>query len=190
MRIYVEFGTIEQIFECFGFLINGGSVASVSYALETLPFMVGETNLHGMEFRSSTISAGGLSEAYGSALLDLFLWELCFSLVSPLWESCYSLASCRLFRFLFFFLLLSFLLRLLFHLFFLSHSPLFPFLPHKLFPSIFLLLLFSTSFLSFSFFSFSLSPFPFLFVFCLFFLEGISCIVCFRDVIDGTIDCN
>ena len=58
MRIYGEFGTIALIFECFGFLINGGSVASVSYALETLPFMVGESNLHGMEVRSSTVSAG------------------------------------------------------------------------------------------------------------------------------------
>ena len=50
MRIYGEFGTIAQIFECFGFLINGGLVASVSYALETLSFMVGESHLHGMEF--------------------------------------------------------------------------------------------------------------------------------------------
>ena len=94
MRIYGEFETIVQIFECFGFLINGGSVASVSYALETLPFMVGESHLHGMEFRSSAVSTGGSSEAYGSALLDHCLWELCFSLVSPLWDSCYSLASC------------------------------------------------------------------------------------------------
>ena len=83
-----------QVSERFGFLINGGSVASVSYALETLPFMVDESYLLGMEFRSSTVSAGGSSEAYGSALLDHYLWELCFSLVSPLWESCYSLASC------------------------------------------------------------------------------------------------
>ena len=94
MRIYGEFGTIAQNSECFGFLINGGSVASVSYALETLLFMVGESNLHGMEFRSSTVSAGGLSEASSSALQDLCLWELRFSLVSALWESCYSLASC------------------------------------------------------------------------------------------------
>ena len=34
----------------------------------------------------------GSSEVPGSAFLDLCLWELCFSLVSPLWESCYSLA--------------------------------------------------------------------------------------------------
>ena len=50
-----------QVFKRFGFLINGGSVASVSYALETLPFMVGESYLLGMEFRSSTVSAGGSS---------------------------------------------------------------------------------------------------------------------------------
>ena len=94
MRIYGEFGTIAKISECFGFLLNGDFVASVSYALETLPFVVGESHLHGMEFRSSTVFAGGSSEASGSALLDHCLWELCFSLVSPLWESCYSLASC------------------------------------------------------------------------------------------------
>ena len=72
-----------QVSECFSFLINGDSVASISYALETLPFMVVESYLLGMEFRSSTFSAGGSSEASGSALLDHCLWELCFSLVSP-----------------------------------------------------------------------------------------------------------
>ena len=94
MPIYGEFGTIALISECFGFLLNGSSVAYVSYAFETLPFMVGESNLHGMEFRNSTVSAGGSSEASSSDLLDLCLWELCFSIVFPLWESCYSLASC------------------------------------------------------------------------------------------------
>ena len=34
MRIYGEFGTIARIFKCFGRLINGSSVASVSYAFE------------------------------------------------------------------------------------------------------------------------------------------------------------
>ena len=34
----------------------------------------------------------GSSDAFGSAFLGLSVWELCFSLVSPLWESCYSLA--------------------------------------------------------------------------------------------------
>ena len=58
MRIYGEFGTMARVSECSGFLINGGSVASVSYALGTLPFMVGESNLHGMEVQSSIVSAG------------------------------------------------------------------------------------------------------------------------------------
>ena len=38
MRIYGEFGTIARIFECFGLLINGGSVGSVSYAFEGSAF--------------------------------------------------------------------------------------------------------------------------------------------------------
>ena len=92
MLIYGEFGTIARISKCF--LINGGSIASVTHAWETLPFVVGESNSRGMELWSSIVSAGGSSEASGSALLDSCLWELCFSLVSPLWESCYSLASC------------------------------------------------------------------------------------------------
>ena len=41
MRIYGEFGTIARIFECFGLLINGGSVASVSYAFEDSTFYGG-----------------------------------------------------------------------------------------------------------------------------------------------------
>ena len=92
MLIYGEFGTIARISECFGLLINGSSVA-VTHILEILPFMVCKSNLRGMEFQSLIVSAGGSSEDSGSALLDLCLWELCFSLVSPLWESCYSLAS-------------------------------------------------------------------------------------------------
>ena len=38
MLIYGEFGTIALIFECFGLLINGGSVASVSYASGNFSF--------------------------------------------------------------------------------------------------------------------------------------------------------
>ena len=38
MRIYGEFGTIAQILECFGLLINGYSVAYVSYAFEDSAF--------------------------------------------------------------------------------------------------------------------------------------------------------
>ena len=66
---------------------------SVTHILEILPFMVCKSNLCGMKFRSLIVSAGGSSEDFGSTLSDFCLWELCFSLVSPLWESCYSLAS-------------------------------------------------------------------------------------------------
>ena len=48
-------------------------------------------NLDKMNRRSLVVSAGNLSE---NLLLFFDMWELCFSLVSPLWESCYSLASC------------------------------------------------------------------------------------------------
>ena len=69
----------------------------------------------------------------------------------------------------------SFLPPLILHLSFLSN---------KLCPSIFLLLLFSTSFLSFSFLHF-------LFLLCLFFFfEGTACTVCFQDVDDDATDCN
>ena len=67
---------------------------SVTHILEILPFMVGVLDSRGMEFRSLPVSAGSSSEGSGSASLDYRLWELCFSLVSPLWESCYYLALC------------------------------------------------------------------------------------------------
>ena len=57
---------------------------SVTHILEILPFMVCKSNLCGMEFRSLIVSLGGSSEDSRSALLDLCLCELCFSLVSPL----------------------------------------------------------------------------------------------------------
>ena len=57
---------------------------SVTHTLEILPFMVRQSNLREMKFRSLIFSTGGSSEDSGSALLDLCLWELCFSLVSPL----------------------------------------------------------------------------------------------------------
>ena len=47
-----------------------------------------------MRLRGLIVFAEGFPEDSGSALLDLCLWELCFSIVvSPLWELCYSLAS-------------------------------------------------------------------------------------------------
>ena len=79
MRIYGEFGTMARISKCFSFLINGGFVASGSYALETLPFMVGASDLHGMEVRSSTISAG----VHLKLLAQLFWISACGSCVFP-----------------------------------------------------------------------------------------------------------
>ena len=38
MRIYGEFRTTVRIFKCFDLVINGGSVASVSYAFEDSAF--------------------------------------------------------------------------------------------------------------------------------------------------------
>ena len=38
IRIYGEFGTIARIFECFGPLINGSSVAYVSYVFKDSAF--------------------------------------------------------------------------------------------------------------------------------------------------------
>ena len=49
---------------------------SVIHILEILPFMVGVSDLRGMEFRSLTVSAGSSSEGSSSASLDYGLWEL------------------------------------------------------------------------------------------------------------------
>ena len=94
---------------------------------------------------------------------------------------------------LFFILLLPSLFFLSSSFFSLSSSLFshFSFLPHKLFPSIFLLLLFSTYF-HLAFFSFILS-FSFVFCFLLllfFFFKGTACTVCFQDVGDDATDCN
>ena len=70
---------MARISECFSFLINGGSFASVSYALETLTFMVGESNLHGMEVRSSNVSA----EVHLKLLAQLYWISACGSCVFP-----------------------------------------------------------------------------------------------------------
>ena len=47
-----------------------------------------------MKRQGLAVFAGGPPKDFGSVLMDLCLWELCFSLVSPVWELCYSLASC------------------------------------------------------------------------------------------------
>ena len=60
------------------------SCCSVTHILEIQPLVVGVSNLREMEFRILVISARSSSEDSGSASLDFCLWELCFSLVSPL----------------------------------------------------------------------------------------------------------
>ena len=74
------------------FSINRDSVASVPYFFEDSAF-----HTIRMKFAEDGCSVFGClrwgsSEAFGSAFLSFSVWELCFSLVSPLWESCYSLA--------------------------------------------------------------------------------------------------
>ena len=56
-----------------------------------LPFL-GATGMR--KHQGLVVLAGGLPKDFGSVPMGLCLWELCFSLVSPLWELCYSLASC------------------------------------------------------------------------------------------------
>ena len=118
---------------------------SVTCILEFLPFMVCKSNSRRMGFRSLIVSAEGSSKDSGSALLDLCLWELCFSLFYPLLDLALGNASgwggTLLVPPSLFFILLS--LPLLsspspsFPFFFhVSFFPV-PFLPHKLFPSLF-----------------------------------------------------
>ena len=73
--------------------INGGSVASVSYAFRDSAFHSGWMKFAWDGCSMFGCLRWGSSDAFGSAFLGLHAWELCFSLVSPLWESCYSLAS-------------------------------------------------------------------------------------------------
>ena len=64
------------------------------YTSDILPLLVRNRDLREMQRRGLIVFTEDPPEDYGSVLLDLCLWELCFSLVSPLWELCYSLASC------------------------------------------------------------------------------------------------
>ena len=59
-----------------------------------LPFLGRNWNPCVMKRQGLVVFAGGSPRGSGSVPMDLCLWELCFSLVSPLWELCYSLASC------------------------------------------------------------------------------------------------
>ena len=86
-------GNLERLRESSSiFSINGGSIASMPYVFEDSAF-----HTMRMEFTEDGCSMFGClrwgsSNAFGSAFLGFSVWELCFSLVSPLWESCYSLA--------------------------------------------------------------------------------------------------
>ena len=86
-------GNLERSREPSGaFSINGGSVASVPYVFEDFA-----VHIVRMKFAEDGCSMFGClrwdsSDAFGLAFLGFSVWELCFSLVSPLWESCYSLA--------------------------------------------------------------------------------------------------
>ena len=86
-------GNLERLLEpSSAFSINRGSVASVPYVFEDSAF-------HNMRMKFAEDGCSmfgclrwGSFDAFGSSFLGLSVWELCFSLVSPLWESCYSLA--------------------------------------------------------------------------------------------------
>ena len=83
---------VAQICECFGLLINDGSVASIFCTFEDFGSHGRRMKFVRDECSKSDFLCWGCSEASVSAFLDLGMWELCFSLVSPLLESCYSLA--------------------------------------------------------------------------------------------------
>ena len=75
------------------FSINRDSVASVPYFFEDFLLSI----LRRMKFAEDGCSMfdclpWSSSDAFGSAFLNFSVWELCFSLVSPLWELCFSLA--------------------------------------------------------------------------------------------------
>ena len=106
---------------------------------------------------------------------DIFWGGRCISCIA---FSIFCVSSFFLYSFSFFFIFIL--------LFFLPLTLPLSLLPHKLFPSLFLLLLFSTSFLSFC-----LSPLSFASFSCFFFFfERTVCTVCFQDVGDDAIDCN
>ena len=143
----------------------------------------------------------GSSDAFGSAFLGLHVWELCFSLVSPLWESCYSLAfgwgmrpegAVHLLR-----RTLCFSLYLLPPPFYTS-PPLFSFLSsfflHCFLICFFFFLSLSSVPIFFSSFLFlfilSFSFVSFFFFFFIFFLRELLVLSVFQDVNKDITDCN
>ena len=123
---------------------------SVTYIFEILPFMVCRSSLRGMKLRG----------------LRVMLFPS-FALGNASGEGDAPLASFSSFSVLFSLPLLSSPSPSFSFFFFHSSFFLFPFLPHKLLPSLSLILFFSISFLSFSFFcsflSFSFLKFFFFF---------------------------
>ena len=88
-----EFGTVVYALERFLYIYRG-SVASVPYVffLKISAFHTGRMKFAEDGFSSFGCPRWDSSDAFGSAFLNFFVWELCVSLVSPLWELCYSLA--------------------------------------------------------------------------------------------------
>ena len=77
---------LERLREPSGaFSINGGSVASVPYVFEDSAFHIMRMNFAEDECSMFGCLRWGSSDAFGSAFLGFSVWELCFSLVSPLW---------------------------------------------------------------------------------------------------------
>ena len=85
MLVHGELETTLRVSVCFNLLINDGFFCYGTHTLEFLLFLVCRSNLRRMRLQGLIVFAGGLPEDPGSALLDLYLWEFCFSLVfSPL----------------------------------------------------------------------------------------------------------
>ena len=97
MLVYGDLEKIVRISECFSLLING-DISVMELILRTFFHFLGVTaNPCMMKRQGLVIFSGGQPRDSGldSVPMDLCMWELCFSLVSPLWELCYSLASCQ-----------------------------------------------------------------------------------------------
>ena len=93
MLVHGELETISRVSKCFS-LYKWRLHCYEVHTLEIMSFLVCNLNLRKMKRQGLIVFAGDPPKGYDSVMLDLYLWELCFPLVSPLWELCYSLASC------------------------------------------------------------------------------------------------
>ena len=93
MLVHGELETISRVFECCS-LYKWWLRCYEVHTLEILSSLVCNSILREMKRRGLIVFAGDPPKGSDLVLSDLCLWELCFSLVSPLWELCYSLASC------------------------------------------------------------------------------------------------